>query len=82
MRHLTVAAEENALGCTQITEIKFTEGLQLVGPLPKQYDLSTLYVAAVCALSANQDAALRFIELLAGDASRDLRIRSGFECAR
>jgi molybdate transport system substrate-binding protein len=79
MRHLADSAEENAIGCTQITEIKYTKGLKLIGPLPKEYDLSTVYAAAVSSNSVNPDAALRLVELLTGKASQALRVRSGFE---
>jgi molybdate transport system substrate-binding protein len=79
MRHLADSAEENAIGCTQITEIKYTKGLKLIGPLPKEYDLSTIYAAAVSSKSVNPDAALRLVELLTEKASQALRVRSGFE---
>jgi molybdate transport system substrate-binding protein len=79
MRNLADAVEENAIGCTQITEIKYTKGLKLIGPLPKEYELSTVYAAAVSSKSVNPEAALRLVELLAGKASQALRVRSGFE---
>jgi molybdate transport system substrate-binding protein len=79
MRNLASAAEENAIGCTQITEINYTKGLKLVGPLPKEYDLPTIYTAAVSNKASDPVVALRLVELLAGKASQALRIRSGFE---
>ena len=79
MRHLAEAVEENALGCTQITEIKYTKGLNLVGLLPKEYDLSTVYEAAASRRSAEPEASRQLVELLSGNASRGLRISRGFE---
>ena len=48
MRELAQAARPGLLGCTQITEIKYTPGVTLVGPLPGDYALSTVYSVAVC----------------------------------
>ena len=79
MRHMTEATEENAIGCTQITEIKYTPGLQLLGPLPEGCDLSTVYSAAVSAKAADPAAARRLAVLLTGAESRSLRSDSGFE---
>ena len=37
------------IGCTQVTEIKYTEGVELVAPLPARFELATVYTAAVSA---------------------------------
>ena len=67
------------IGCTQITEIKSTPGVVLVGPLPQEFELATVYAAGVSAAAANPDAARRFIALLASEQTRVLRAQSGFE---
>ena len=36
------------VGCTQVTEILYTPGVQLAGMLPKKFELQTMYTAAVC----------------------------------
>jgi hypothetical protein len=41
MRGLAAAGSMHSLGCTQITEINYTEGVTLVGPLPDDFELST-----------------------------------------
>src|SRR4051812_4609419 len=46
-------ASGNAIGCTQATEILATPGVRLVQPLPKGFDLETVYTAAVCARSTH-----------------------------
>jgi molybdate transport system substrate-binding protein len=79
MRHLAEAQEQNAIGCTQITEIKYSPGLTLVGPLPEAQGLGTVYAAAVAARSAQPSLARAFAGLLTGAATSDLRIASGFE---
>jgi len=79
MRHLAESTDKNPMGCTQITEIKYTPGITLVGPLPKEHDLSTVYSAAVSGRSADPQLAHRLVALLSGPQSRSLRIEGGFE---
>ncbi len=67
------------LGCTQITEIMITPGVTLVGPLPAEFELATVYCAAVCAKAASADFARRLVALLTGEPTRTLRARLGFE---
>jgi molybdate transport system substrate-binding protein len=79
MRELAQSTAAKLIGCTQISEIKYTEGVQLVGPLPAEFELATVYSAAVCSKARQPDASRRFIELLAGPESEKLRIQAGFE---
>ena len=79
MRELAQAQGARLVGCTQVTEIKNTPGVVLVGLLPPEFELATIYTAGVCSGSANPAAARRFIELLAGESSRALREKAGFE---
>jgi len=68
-----------AIGCTQITEIMYTPGITLVGPLPDEFELATVYTAAVALRAAQPVLAQRFIDLLAGPGTRALRADGGFE---
>ena len=79
MRELANATERGLIGCTQITEIKYTPGVVLVGPLPAGFELSTVYTVAVCTGAREPDLARRFAELLSGPAARALRESAGFE---
>jgi len=79
MHELAQAEGERLVGCTQVTEIKSTPGVVLVGMLPREFELATVYSAGVCAAATAPEAARRFIELLTGDASRALRVKAGFE---
>jgi molybdate transport system substrate-binding protein len=79
MRHLAEAAEENAIGCTQVTEINYTPGLRLVGALPEALGLATIYTAAVGAGAAEPEAAQRLVALLTGPEAASLRVQGGFE---
>jgi len=51
----------------------------VAGALPPPFELATVYAAAVTRRSRHADLAARFIALLAGPASRELRAAGGFE---
>jgi molybdate transport system substrate-binding protein len=75
-----LAAEKGGrpIGCTQITEILNTKGATLVGDLPPDFALATVYTLGVGAKAQSPDLARRFAALLTGEASRDLRRKLGF----
>ena len=79
MREMAQAEGGGWVGCTQVTEILYTPGVQLAGLLPSQFELATVYVAAVCTGAAQPEAAAALIALLAGDEARPLREAGGFE---
>jgi molybdate transport system substrate-binding protein len=79
MRELAAARDGVLIGCTQVTEIKYTEGVAFVGLLPPEFELATVYTAAVAAGTAQTALAQAFIALLAGAETRPLRLAGGFE---
>jgi molybdate transport system substrate-binding protein len=79
MAALAASTERGALGCTQITEIRATPGVALVGALPAEFELATLYAAAVWASTRDPELARRFVDKFADPDSRDLRRDAGFE---
>jgi len=79
MRELAADAGAGAIGCTQITEIRYTPGITLAGPLPDAFELSTVYTAALGARTQQPGLAQHFIDLLAGESTRAMRIKGGFE---
>ena len=81
MRELAASRGPGLIGCTQVTEINYTDGVVLVGALPREFELSTVYTAAVGANAARPDLAGRFIALLAGEQHAELRRAGGFEAA-
>ena len=81
MRALAQSNSRSPIGCTQVTEIKFTEGVMLVGPLPRQFELSTVYSIAVQSDARQPEAAQRFARLLSGAATASVRAEAGFEAA-
>lgn len=81
MRALADAAGPGLVGCTQVTEILYTPGVDLVGTLPPEFALATTYAVAVAARAPHAGLARRFAALLAGPATRGLRERGGFFAA-
>ena len=79
MLNLAQTTEAQLIGCTQVTEIKYTKGVTLVGLLPKEFELSTVYSVAVCRKAAHPDIARRLVKLLSGRESEALRSDGGFE---
>jgi molybdate transport system substrate-binding protein len=79
MQALSEARAGVEVGCTQVTEIRYTPGVVLVGALPAGFDLATVYTAAVCMRARDSALAHRFVALLTGADSRDVRVRGGFE---
>jgi molybdate transport system substrate-binding protein len=80
MSELARSRATGEIGCTQVTEINYTDGVALVGALPSGFDLATLYVAAVCTQARDRALARRFVQWLGGAQTREIRARGGFEC--
>jgi molybdate transport system substrate-binding protein len=78
MRELAASHDQRAIGCTQVTEILMTPGITLIGPLPKQFELATVYSAALCVNALHPREAERFLALLTDEASLNQRIKVGF----
>jgi molybdate transport system substrate-binding protein len=78
MRELAASTSAHAIGCTQVTEINYTPGVQLAGALPHEFELATVYTAAVSTRSAQAALAAQFIALIGGSESLALRQAGGF----
>jgi molybdate transport system substrate-binding protein len=79
MRALATEAVPGSLGCTQASEIMYTPGVHLVGALPAQFELATVYSAAISAHAAAPKLAQSFMALLASAESATLRANGGFD---
>jgi molybdate transport system substrate-binding protein len=79
MREMSQADEGGLIGCTQVTEILYTPGVQLVGLLPPEFELATIYTAAVCSAAQEPKAAGDLIGLLAAPETAAIRSAGGFE---
>lgn len=78
MRALAADDPVGAIGITQVTEILFAPGVVLVGELPAEHALRTVYVAAVVRASPQPAIAARLVTALTDADSLALRERSGF----
>ena len=79
MRALADDALPGAIGSTQVTEILYTSGVDLIGLLPAPYELSTVYTAAVCTQARQPEAAQALIDLLTAPDQAALRRQGGFD---
>ena len=79
MAEMAAASSTDLVGCTQVTEILYTPGVQLVGVLPREFELATVYTAAVCSRAANPQAAQTLIDMMSGHESQAARLAGGFE---
>ena len=78
MAAMAVSDLASPIGCTQVTEILNTDGVDYVGALPAPFDLSTVYSAAVAIGAEAPDDARALIALLADPGNVDLRRSVGF----
>ena len=81
MREMAQSSESGLIGCTQVTEIKYTQGVQLIGLLPPEFELATVYTAAVCTRATQPTAAANLIRLLASSEAAAVRASGGFEAS-
>ena len=78
MAAMVSGGEPGAVGCTQITEILNTDGVDYVGDLPDEHALKTVYTAAVSTSATRPDAARALVELLVDPLEQDTRQAAGF----
>ena len=79
MGEMAKSTENGLIGCTQVTEINYTEGVDLVDVLPTEFELSTDYTLGICTHAANPEHAQVLADLLSGPASAAVRRQGGFE---
>jgi len=79
MGELAASGDPRAIGCTQVTEILYTEGVVLAGTLPAGFELNSEYVAAVVTDAREPDLARRFVRQLGSEATLAARRAGGFE---
>ena len=79
MREMAASNEAHPIGCTQVTEIRYTPGVELVGLLPPEYELAMPYTAAITTTSAQSALARSFIDLMTSPDALPLRSAGGFD---
>jgi len=78
MRELAAVKGGRPIGCTQITEILAMSGATLVGLLPKEFELATIYTIGICAKARESALAQKFAAMMTSPAAHELRERLGF----
>jgi molybdate transport system substrate-binding protein len=78
MTQLAADAADAALGCTQITEIKWVRGVELVAPLPRPLQIPTVYALGIAARSTQPELARAFARTLAGPDAAPALAQAGF----
>jgi molybdate transport system substrate-binding protein len=79
MAALAQQADPQSVGITQVSEILYTPGVQLLGALPAPHGLATLYSAAVMRGAAHAGAAVQLLERLCAPSAARWRQQRGFE---
>ena len=79
MKAMAESHEQGLLGCTQITEILYTDGVDLVASLPTEFELATVYTAAITTASEQPRIAGALIDMLVSPGAATLRLACGFE---
>ena len=78
MKAMAECDDPQVIGCTQVTEILITPGVDLVADLPAVFELATVYTAAVCTASPQPQAAAQWIDAWTSPAHAGLRQQAGF----
>ena len=79
MGEMAQSGPPGSIGCTQVTEILYTEGVELVAVLPPRFELATTYTAAVAIGARQPELAAALLALLASPGQHALRRAGGFE---
>ena len=79
MAEMARADGPDLIGCTQVTEINYTPGVELVAPLPPEFELATDYTLGICSNALHPELAQQLADLLTGVASEEIRRQGGFE---
>jgi molybdate transport system substrate-binding protein len=81
MRMMDSSNDANSIGCTQVTEIIYTPSVRLVGLLPHEFELSTVYTIAVPKRSTQPETALAAASKLCSLANQAIRGLAGFDAS-
>ncbi|HET9208106.1 MAG TPA: substrate-binding domain-containing protein [Burkholderiaceae bacterium] len=79
MAAMAERADARAVGITQVSEIRYTPGVRLLGVLPAPHGLATLYSGAVARGATHVDAAADLLQRLSTPERSSWRQQAGFE---
>ncbi len=74
-----VARGDVALGFQQLSELMSLQGIDVLGPLPPDIQITTTFSAGVCTASAQPDAARALLAFLASPETAQTKQRHGME---
>ena len=78
MNAMAACDDPQVIGCTQVTEILITAGVDLVANLPIEFELATMYTAGVRSTSTCAPQAQAMIDILTSSEHANLRAKGGF----
>ena len=78
MNAMAACDDPQVIGCTQVTEILITAGVDLVANLPIEFELATMYTAGVRSTSTCAPQAQAMIDILTSSEHASLRAKGGF----
>ncbi|MGE8158884.1 substrate-binding domain-containing protein [Paraburkholderia sp. NPDC080076] len=76
-----VARGEVELGFQQLSELMHLPGIDVIGSLPTEVQIVTVFAAAICTASRQSDAAKAVLSFLASSEARFAKLRHGMEPA-
>jgi molybdate transport system substrate-binding protein len=76
-----VARGEVELGFQQLSELMHLPGIDVIGSLPHEVQIVTVFAAAICTASRQRDAAKTVLSFLASSETRFAKLRHGMEPA-
>jgi molybdate transport system substrate-binding protein len=74
-----VASGQVALGFQQLSELIHMSGIQVVGTLPPEIQVTTTFSGGVCAASTQHDAARAFLAFITSADTAEAKRRHGME---
>ncbi len=78
MNAMAACDDPHVIGCTQVTEILITAGIDLVANLPLEFELATMYTAGVRSTSTSAAEAQAMLDILTSTENAALRAKAGF----
>jgi molybdate transport system substrate-binding protein len=78
MNAMAACDDPQVMGCTQVTEILITAGIDLVANLPLEFELATMYTAGIRSTSTCAAEAQAMIDMLTSQENAALRAKGGF----
>jgi len=76
-----IARGDAELGFQQLSELMHLEGIDVIGPMPPGLEIVTTFSGAVCAVSAQPDAARALLDFIRSPAADQAKRRHGMQPA-